>query len=99
MSGNGQPWRLATIVASQTALLTAVLFYFGWARTSTTFAYFGVDVSLLGFSTSDYLLRSVNSAFRPLLFVGLAGVVGTAIQQWLVAALEDDGDGSRRWLR
>jgi hypothetical protein len=64
-------WRIAGVVLSQTALLTALLFYFGWARSRETYAYFGVDVELLDFSTSDYLLRSVNSAFRPLMVLGL----------------------------
>jgi hypothetical protein len=72
-------WRAAGIVLSQTALLTALLFYFGWARSRETYGYFGVDVELLGFSASDYLLRSVNSAFRPLIVLGLAAVVFTVV--------------------
>lgn len=99
MSGTGQLWRAAGIVISQTAVLTAVLFYFGWARTTATFDYFGVDVSLLGFSTSDYLLRSVNSAFRPLLLAGVVAIVATGVHQWLAAASERGGGRSRRWMR
>jgi hypothetical protein len=99
MSGDGQPWRAAAVIVSQTAVLTAVLFYFGWARTSATFEYFGVDVSLLGFSTSDYVLRSVNSAFRPLLLVGLIAVVAIGVHQWLLAAKGRGGSGSPRLVR
>jgi hypothetical protein len=80
-AGTERLWRVAGLVISQTALLTALLFYFGWARTRATFGYFGIDVSLLGFSTSDYLLRSVNAAFRPLLVVGLAALVAAALHQ------------------
>jgi hypothetical protein len=72
-------WRVAGIVLSQTALLTALLFYFGWARSRETYGYFGVDVELLGFSASDYLLRSVNSAFRPLMVIGIVAVVLTLL--------------------
>jgi hypothetical protein len=74
-------WRVAGLVVSQTALLTALLFYFGWARTRATFGYFGVDVSLLGFSTSDYLLRSANSAYRPLLVTGIVALLAVALHR------------------
>jgi hypothetical protein len=80
-------------------VLTAVLFYFGWARAKATYEYFGVDLSLLDFSTSDYLLRSVNSAFRPLLLIGLIALAATGLHQWLVAAVETHGVGSRRLRR
>jgi hypothetical protein len=99
MSGSGQPWRLVGIIASQAAILTAVLFYFGWARASATFGYFGVDVSLLGFSTSDYLLRSVNSAFRPLLLAGVVAILAIGVHQLLVAATERAGDRAPGWVR
>lgn len=63
--------------ASQTVVLTAVLFYFGWARVRATYAYFGIDVSVLNFSVSDYVLRSVSVAFPLLVALGLltAGAV------------------------
>jgi hypothetical protein len=70
-------WRVAGLLLSQTAVLTALLFYFGWVRSRETYGYFGVDVELLGFSASDYVLRSVNSAFRPLMVLGLLGVAVT----------------------
>jgi hypothetical protein len=99
MSGNGQLWRAAGIIASQTAVLTALLFYFGWARANAAFGYFGVDVSLLGFSTSDYLLRSVNPAFRPLLLTGLVAVLATGVHQGLAAAAAHGGDRVPGWVR
>jgi hypothetical protein len=55
-----------SVFASQTVLIAALLYYFGWARTQANFEYFGVDASLLDFTTTDYLLRSINSAFPPL---------------------------------
>ncbi len=70
-------WRMAALALSQIGLLTAVLYYFGWARTSATFGYFGVDVSLLGFSTADFVLRSANAAFGPL--AALGGVAVAAV--------------------
>ena len=94
VSGSGGPWRVAAIVASQTVVLTAVLFYFGWTRANATFRYFGIDLSLLDFSTSDYLLRSANSAFRPLLLIGLVALVATGAHEWLATIVEIHGG---RW--
>jgi hypothetical protein len=84
----GSPWRTVAAIASQTAALAAVLFYFGWASAGATFGYFGVDLSLLGFSTSDYLLRSIYSAYQPLLITGLAAVVALCAHQVLVGAVD-----------
>jgi hypothetical protein len=76
-------WRIAGAILGQGALVTALLLYFGWARTRATFAYFGVDLSLLDLSTTDYVLRSVNSAYHPLLLLGLAVVAAVLLHQHL----------------
>ena len=87
-------FRVAGAIVGQTALLAALLLYFGWARTRATFDYFGVDLSLLDFTTTDYVLRSVNSAYRPLLWIGLIFLAASAVHRrltpradpWLVGA-------------
>src|SRR3954454_7247864 len=84
-------WRLATGVFGQTALLTALLVFFGWARTQATFAYFGVDLGLLNFSTTDYVLRSVNSAYNPLLLMGLGLLAAVLVHQRIARST------SERW--
>ena len=55
---------IAGIVAPAT-LLTALAYYFGWRRERAFAGYFGIDPSVLGFSTSDYILRSVDALFVP----------------------------------
>jgi hypothetical protein len=92
------PWRTAAAIASQTAVLVAVLFYFGWASASETFGYFGVDISLLGFGTSDFLLRSIYSAYQPLLVIGIAALAGVLVHQLVMAAIDRD-DARRRQAR
>ena len=52
-------------VVGPTALLTALLFYFGWARANAQANYLGLDVTLFEFSTQDYLLQSISSVFVP----------------------------------
>ena len=61
-----QAFTAATKVVAPATFLTALLYYFGWIREGAVFGYFGVDQSTLGFSTTDYLLRSAEIAFRPL---------------------------------
>lgn len=77
---------LASLVAP-TSLVTALLYYFGWARTSTQTTVLGLNDSLLGFSTQDYLLRSIDPMFWPL-FVGiLVTLGGLALHAGLVSWL------------
>ena len=54
------------LVIAPVTLLTSLLFYFGWARSNSTFLYFGLDPSVVGLSLQDYLLRSIGALFLPL---------------------------------
>jgi hypothetical protein len=54
-------------------IITVVMLYFGWRRSDVQAQDMGIDVSLFGFSTQDYVLRSISSLYLPLLAVfGLA---------------------------
>ena len=74
-----------TTVAGATTLVGALLYYFGWARASTTFSYFGIEAEVLGLSFQDYLLRSVRSTYQPLLVVAgvTLGFLGTVALSYL----------------
>lgn len=52
-------------ILAQTSLVAAVLYYFGWARSYALYPYFGVEPSMLRFSVTDYVLRSVVVTVRP----------------------------------
>jgi hypothetical protein len=68
-------WQVIVGFVAPTTTVTAILFYFGWVRASTTFGYFGVDVErTVGLSSSDYILRSSTVVFTP-----LAGLVLLAL--------------------
>jgi hypothetical protein len=76
-----------------TTLLTALLYYFGWSHAYWFFNYFGVDSSLLGFTSTDYLMRSVDALFVPMTAAASAGLLlvwGQAIVRVRLSA------GSRR---
>jgi hypothetical protein len=81
-------------LAGQAAILTAVLVYFGWVRAYATYNYFGVDLSALDFSVSDYVLHSVNVAFPMVVVIALLGACG-AYGHELVRPHLDDPD----WVR
>jgi hypothetical protein len=73
--------------ASLAVVLSALLFYFGWVRARATYGYFGVDVSMLHFSVSDYILRNVTTVFPPLIAAGILGAVAILIDTRLQRAL------------
>ena len=80
-----------------TTLLAALLFYFGWAHVYWFFDYFGVDSSVLAPSTREYVIRSVDSLFIPLIAVA---IVGLALMWGYIALPEPArrGPSSRRHL-
>src|SRR5262245_8034237 len=53
-------------VVAPTTLVVGLLFYFGWARTNAQAHALGLDDSLFGYSTRDYILNSVSSMYWPL---------------------------------
>jgi hypothetical protein len=76
-SGLGTLREVGTIFAPIT-LLTALLYFFGYLRERAFYSYFGLDLGSLGFSTTDYLVRSAETVFRPvavLLAIALGAVV------------------------
>jgi len=74
-------------VIAPATLVTGLLFYFGFARTRAQGAYFGIDTSVLGFSSQDYLLRSVDTTFWPVSMILLlslgAGLLHSAANRWI----------------
>jgi hypothetical protein len=56
-------------VIAPVTLITALAYYFGYRRESTFAGYFGIDPSTLGFTTNDYVLRSVDALFVPITVV------------------------------
>lgn len=79
-------------------LLTAVLYYFGYVREQAVFSRFGIDLSIVGFSTTDYLVRSTSTVFFPLATALVLGVAGVAAHYMLVYLLPRLGDRRRRIL-
>ena len=58
-------------VVAPVTLVTALLVYFGWSRTTAMFGWFGIDPTSLGFSNTDYLLVSQDGLFVPGVVIAL----------------------------
>ena len=67
--------RFLGAAVAPTTMVTALLFYFGWSHAYYFFEYFGVHSTTLGLTTSDYLMRSQDGLFVPLVVLAIAGLV------------------------
>ena len=76
---------IVAVGASQTAVLTGVLYYFGWARTNAFLVYFGLDPTMVGYDTTDYVLRSIGGRSRPAVGVSVIGLAAFAVHRGVVA--------------
>jgi len=66
--------RTLALVGSPVALVTALLFYFGWARSQAQAEAFGADASVFDMSPQDLILRSVSILFFPIIVLLLCGL-------------------------
>lgn len=85
--------RLAQIAGKVVApaTITALMVYFGWARTRTTYAIFGIDDSVLRFSVQDYLFRSISQTFEPAILLLLMILVAVPAHLGLVKVMRARG--------
>jgi hypothetical protein len=90
--------RMAAILGN-VAVLTALLVYFGWVRSEVQSRLLGIDESVLGMTTRDYLLRSVRSVLVLLLVIAVAGLLWLVADRPLVRRLRQHGrsDPVVRW--
>ncbi|MBP1820618.1 hypothetical protein [Mycobacterium sp. OAE908] len=85
---------LITTITGYAAVLSALMLYFGYARTRIFYEYFGIPVGALHFSTTDYLLRSPDTFFRPVIWATVALAVISALS---LAAGHVEAEMSAKW--
>ncbi|MEV5824157.1 hypothetical protein AB0L25_01120 [Spirillospora sp. NPDC052242] len=83
--------RWVTAILANATVITAMLVYFGWQRSDVMAKRLGINESILGMSTRDYVLRSVGQVLVLLLVIALGGFVWIALDGWLTRALENPG--------
>ena len=71
------------------SLITGLLFYFGWARSQEQARVLGADVSVFGYTTRDYLLRSVDSLYLPFMVLTAVGLLCLAGHQAVTGRLRE----------
>lgn len=54
-------------VGPPVTIATALLFYFGWATSAAQSTAMGLDVGIFGMGTTDFVLRSLDALFVPVL--------------------------------
>lgn len=89
ISGPSRGLKLIGSILAPTTLLTALLFYFGHQHAYWFFDYFGVNSTVMGLTTQDYLLRSVDPLFTPVTTVAAVVLVGLWGYRLLRANLSD----------
>jgi hypothetical protein len=89
-SASGLPPQLARIlgaIVAPTTLLAALLYYFGWSHAYWFCNYFGVNSTVLGFTSTDYMMRSVDALFVPLIVAASAALLAVWCHALLRARL------------
>jgi hypothetical protein len=78
---------LLTAIGPPITIATALLVYFGWARTDAQSKTMGLDVSLFGYTVQDFVLRSIPSLFIPLVWLLILGVLWLTLDRVLARQL------------
>ena len=76
-----------TTIGPPVTIATALMIYFGWARSDTQARTMGLDVSLFRYTTQDYLLLSISTLYVPLLVVATLALGGLALHRRVDEAL------------
>lgn len=84
--------RPAISLLANVAVITALLVYFGWRRSSVHAQQLGLSETVFGITTQDYLLRSVRPVLVLLIGVAVAGVLWVLLDRWLLRRLPERSD-------
>ncbi|WP_347107413.1 hypothetical protein AAHB33_10030 [Paenarthrobacter sp. S56] len=77
-----------SVIGPPLTVVTALLVYFGWARTDAQAKAMGLDVSLFGYTVQDFVLRSIQSLFQPLAWLVVIGLLWVMLDRVVVRLLE-----------
>jgi hypothetical protein len=83
----GPALKALVTVGPPLTIATGLLFYFGWVRTAKQSEAMGLDESVFLMSTRDYVLRSLDSLYVPIMIAAVALLAWVLIHQRLVEML------------
>ena len=100
MGGATSTLRLIATVGSPIAIATGLLFYFGWVRASVQARALGYDTAILDWTIQDYILRSINVLYIPMMALLVLALLLTWLHQRLVVPMvtSDRPAGGATWL-
>ncbi|MEV6271416.1 hypothetical protein AB0L64_29925 [Kribbella sp. NPDC051936] len=78
---------MLTTLGPPLTIATALMIYFGWARSDTQAREMGLDVSLFGYTTRDYVMNSISTLYLPLLVLAGLALGALAVHLRVDAAL------------
>ena len=58
-----------SVIGPPATVVTALVFYFGWARAQAQAEWMGLHVNLFGYTTRDFALLSISALYLPLLLL------------------------------
>lgn len=82
-SGEGRALGTAIAVLVPTGLLTTIIYYFGYRSAKSFYGYFGISLSELDLSSTQYFAFTADIAFRPIATSLLAAFVIFSAHQFL----------------
>lgn len=71
-------------IIAPTTVVIGLLYYFGWVHTQAIFVYFGIDVQLIDYGPSDYILRSSSILFNSLIRVVFLALIMVGLHRFVV---------------
>ncbi|MGP0221327.1 MULTISPECIES: hypothetical protein [unclassified Paenarthrobacter] len=77
-----------SVIGPPLTVATALLVYFGWARTDAQAKSMGLDVSLFGYTVQDFILRSIQSLFQPLAWLVVIGLLWLMLDRAVVRVVQ-----------
>jgi hypothetical protein len=86
--------RLLAVVSSigpPVTVISSVLVFFGWIKADAEAKYMGLNVSLFGYTTQDYVFFSLSSLSIALIFLFVVGISCMVLDRWLVRRMKDPG--------
>ncbi|HWC68766.1 MAG TPA: hypothetical protein VG478_11910 [Acidimicrobiales bacterium] len=98
-----KPVVTAAKVLVPSTLLASLFFYFGLRYTHDHYLQYGLDDAGLGFSNTDYIVRSLNVTIQPARLVAFAAIIGVAFHVGVCVVLRALAhrrqDADRRFAR
>src|SRR5262245_19354979 len=92
-STNAEMRQLLVTIGSELAVITGLLYYFGWVRTRVQAESLGFASSVLNLSITDYMLKSVNVLFPLLIALLLLTILGHFTFVGILRRWPVDGSG------